>query len=35
MLADLDPLAALFFTGAGICLIIGLTFWFVDPNRRQ
>lgn len=35
MLAAIDPLAAIFFTGAGICLIIGLIFWFVDPNRKD
>lgn len=31
----MDPIAALLFTVAGILLIIGLTFWLVDPNRRQ
>lgn len=31
----MDPLAALFFTLAGIALIIGLTFYYVDPNRHQ
>jgi len=31
----MDPLGALFFTAAGILLIIGLTFWFVDPNRKR
>lgn len=31
----MDTLAALFFTIAGILLTIGLTFYYVDPNRRQ
>lgn len=31
----MDPIAAILFTLAGIALIIGLTFWLVDPNRRQ
>lgn len=29
------PIAALLFTIAGILFIIGLTFYWVDPNRRQ
>lgn len=35
MLAIIDPLAAVFFTVASILLIIGLTFWLVDPNRNN
>jgi hypothetical protein len=35
MLATIHPLAAIFFTAAGICLIIGITFWLVDPNRKD
>ena len=31
----MTPSAAILFTVAGILLIIGLTFWWVDPNRRQ
>jgi hypothetical protein len=31
----MEPIAALLFTAAGILLVIGLTFWLVDPNRRQ
>lgn len=31
----MTPLAAIFFTVAGILLIIGLTFWWIDPNRKD
>lgn len=31
----MNALAAIFFTAAGICLIIGLTFWWTDPNRKD
>lgn len=31
----MDPLATFFFTWAAILLIIGLTFWLVDPNRKN
>jgi hypothetical protein len=30
----MHPIAALLFTVVGILLIIGLTFWLVDPNRK-
>lgn len=30
----MDPIAAVFFTAAGICLVIGLTFYLIDPNRK-
>jgi len=31
----MHPLAAFLFICAGILLIIGLTFWLVDPNRTN
>jgi hypothetical protein len=30
----MEPIAALLFTVAGILLVISMTFWLVDPNRK-